>query len=292
MKFKTFLLNEGRSKELTMDDAVALYKKHCKQYKWEDQLVYRGINANPTKPQFVDPSKHTRASANTMNFYTLWIDNSKKWAKYPKRSQSLICTTGIEGARSFGNPFIVVPYDGATIGVCPTDDFWNGFMNDMDKLDQMHLHGFNQLIFAFVSTLMDSHPKADAIGKNFNIFKSWLKKTDNIILNNPDEAKKKMIDEGWDEVFDDVMKYGGLLKMMDTVLDPKPNKFQVMPFTKFKAENFPYKEVWTDSPCLLFPVGQETEDILKESKDFGTQWNGWMDKVGAKRGTVKDMLDI
>jgi len=82
---------------------------------------------------FVDPTARTteRKSANTYNYYTLWMDNDPAWASFPKRSRSLICSTSLNIASSYkgqgGKPMVVIPVENCTIGVCSAADLWESF---------------------------------------------------------------------------------------------------------------------------------------------------------------------
>lgn len=68
-----------------------------------------------------------RRSANTHNYYTLWMDNAPEWSKFPKRSRSFICSESEDIADGFGKAFFVFPFDDANIGAAPADDLWHAF---------------------------------------------------------------------------------------------------------------------------------------------------------------------
>jgi hypothetical protein len=77
----------------------------------------------------------TRVSANTENYYTLWMDNSEVWKGYPKRSKSYICSSSPKVAESFGTVHFVLIPDNAKVAICPGDDLWNSFRPSVDSLD-------------------------------------------------------------------------------------------------------------------------------------------------------------
>ena len=253
-----------------MDDARQMYLANCKQYKWEEQLVYRGIESiNMETAWFTDPSKSERKSRNTSNFYTLWIDNSKKWSTYPKRSKSLICSTSLSTASEFGDgdSFMVIPFDGAKIGVCPSYDMWDCFYNELTKLSLYTLPEFNMYIWNAISTITQHlNVSKDEMTKDIKTLKKWLTDADKIISKQPREAKKRLSDGGWDDdVFESIIRFGNLTKIMDMVLDPQTNGFKVMPFKNFEHASFPNKEVWTDSPCILIP---DTADAIEQFDEW------------------------
>ena len=166
MGFKQFILTEGRGKAIDEYEAAELFKKNCKQYKWGEQTFYRGVEGRLLQPYFIDPSKSERKSANTSNFYTLWIDNSKKWADYPKRSKSLICTTQAQTAAGYGTSYMMIPYDGAKIGVCPSYDMWESFPNAMSDVGLYTLNEFNDYIWNITTTLTQQEMGRKALGKD------------------------------------------------------------------------------------------------------------------------------
>ncbi len=130
MRLKSYLLTEaGRTKNLSQKNTEVILKKQCKaaleSFK-KDDIIFRGIYDHSFTYGIVKPSKHTRTSANTENYYTLLTANSKQWKNYPRRDQSIICSTDIRGAASFGDTFYVFPFNGSRIGFTPDLDFLVG----------------------------------------------------------------------------------------------------------------------------------------------------------------------
>ena len=95
--------------------------------------VFRGIQEASHTTLRVDPRTSTRRSANTSNYYTLWMDNDKAWRSFPNRSKSIICTTSYEKATQYATSnesmvYAVWPEEEYTsFGVCPTPDLWTSF---------------------------------------------------------------------------------------------------------------------------------------------------------------------
>ena len=142
MKLKAYLLNEGRSKDITNITAEMLLKEECsdafKIWKKRKGYIYRGFHGMKSLKNeyaYMDSTKFKdRTSANTTNEYTELINHIlSSWKKYPKRN--VICTTDRDMAESFGDPYHVFPYNGTKIGECPTGDIWGSFQkNGMDEL--------------------------------------------------------------------------------------------------------------------------------------------------------------
>ena len=133
MRLQAYLIHEGRTKKLDAKTAIPWMKKQCKIHikKLLSQtrpVIYRGIGGFNGKYGIVDPStSDERRSANTSNHTTLLMDNLPKWKKYPKRSQSLICSTDHLNASSYGELYYVYPTDKCDIGIVPTTDVWDAF---------------------------------------------------------------------------------------------------------------------------------------------------------------------
>lgn len=116
-----------------VEDAIALLNKHCKQALWmldEDRPIYRGENhiavtVDKTGFALVDTLLSKRVSENTSNFYTLIFDNHPGRTRFPKRSQSLICSTDKSKADEYGKSLIVIPFDGTKIGIVNRTDMWD-----------------------------------------------------------------------------------------------------------------------------------------------------------------------
>lgn len=264
------LLTERRSQSIDVDDAVDYIQKYCKDFINNQKRdigpdIYRGLIKSGLA-FLVTPSTSVRRSRNTENFYTYFIDNSKRWSHYPKRSQSIICTSSGGKASSFGELFVVIPRDGAKFGICSQDDFWFSFDYCMGKLGLRSMKQFNR-VFRDTATIINTFVN-DPI----------MIDDEDHSIRNIERNFKNIYDEGW--TAQDVMEsesvkktnlglaadtlkgmlkvffvQGGIQAGMDYLLDPEKNKF--------KLESYPIKkssvkggemgnEVWTDSDCIMF----------------------------------------
>ena len=139
MKFSEFLIEEnlGRRKIISREEAKETIRNNCmdmaKKYVNEKQGIFRGTWI---KNDFLlgDSNNKIRKSANTENYYTLLIDNSPKWIKYPKRSESFICSSTENNASGYGTVYLVLPFDNTKIAICPENDFWNSFEYNLSKV--------------------------------------------------------------------------------------------------------------------------------------------------------------
>ena len=150
MRFKGYILNEGRSKLIYEDDAIYAIKSKCQgivKAMRKRHFLYRGVSGGSTF-SYIEPKKHNRVSANTSNIYTLVIDNHPKWKGYPKRSKSIICANTPGGASSYGSVYHVFPVDGANYGICPQSDLWMSFMKTLKVYTLLE---FNETILSKIA---------------------------------------------------------------------------------------------------------------------------------------------
>ena len=239
MRFQGYIINEGRSVKVDEADAIAGIRKDCKKilnaFK-KGGGIYRGIYDEFEPFMKVKPSSFTRESANTSNVYTLVLDNHPKWKRYPKRSQSIICTSHQGNATGYGEAYFVFPKDGSTYGICPSSDFWVSF----EKVGIEWMDGdFNNRLSWLYNTLYGVRKGLNP--KSYNELVKQLKDIDKLIKER-DVDIKEYIEWG---------KYrGDLLKMIQTALDPDKNDFVV---TKDPMKIPPNNgdEVWTDGDSYL-----------------------------------------
>jgi len=252
MRYKAFLIKEERGKAISLEEAANLLKKNCKNAvkyaKTNNNQIYRGVYANPSF-RYIDPKKEKpRRSANTMNYYTLLVDNSKYWKSFPKRSQSLICSTSEERVYGYGNPYQVFPYDGAKIGVAPKADFWISFD------DAGILSSFNQKI-----EMMMRHYNVNIRDKSFKDIVNSFKIFDIFAKDKGiPEVKEHLVDYGADW-----MKYytGDLLQTINNLLEPSTNDFEL----KTIGDKLPKeREVWTDSKSIMVMIAPHATGKIME----------------------------
>ena len=258
MRFKQFLLNEDkRSKSITEDEAISLLNKHCRQAMnnfFVGHPIYRGLKNN-NYYLWIDPSDFERKSANTKNYYTLLIDNSPYWKDYPKRSKSIICTMDNNTAIEYGHDYIVFPYDGAKIGICPQEDFWFGFDNKTIKED---LNSFNENLKKLfkINNIPLNDKSYKGIVKSFKEFDKKYK-LQTLYFDEID----RFVTTHFIEWFKDYN--GNLLDHLNKLFDPKKNGFKLQ--TVNKPIQCSYCEVWTDSKSIL--IDAKTAELLILGED-------------------------
>jgi len=262
MKLKKILFSEGRSKEISRQKLIEYLKND--RFNLYDDITYmeRKIGEFNSTYGIVRPSNYTRKSAVADNYYTLIIDNSKLWKKYPKRSKSIVCRT-VKRERD-ANGYLVVPMTGAKIGVLPTYDIWGGFRGayDIHSLNN-DFNTFIDLIAAYAKgELQDYHRIHDdelsgqVPDKNYSQFKSYIEWMDEEIKSDPEKNYKEIkniINDGTQRILIDKFiksKFDKLFNFLEDILNPNKNNFKLKRYNSdFNVEK--NREVWTDAPSLL-----------------------------------------
>jgi hypothetical protein len=136
ISFKEFLseaaIKKWDVKKTSLDGIIKLLNA---QYKdglnaiANGSVLYRGFgNMNKKEAEgykIINTTNAIRTSRDTNNLYQLCMDHSSALAQYPKRSNSLICSTRMSGADSFGRINVIVPIDGTKVAVCGSKDMFD-----------------------------------------------------------------------------------------------------------------------------------------------------------------------
>lgn len=257
--FKFFLTESTRSQTIDVQKAIELARTDFSDaMKLVEPQVIRGIFPNNESYYHVDPSKHTRTSANTSNEYTWLTDHSKHWAKYPNRSQSLICALkeDLSTAESFGAVHLVIPKNGAKFGVCSAHDFWFSFnslnsLEHVDNMDEFNVFIKNALIF-----LTQTEPQDEIFtvwGPKYRDAKTFFKvlavAEKNIKL---EEIKSRLTGHLKKNLEPVLSGQYSLSEYFESIIDPSKNGFNVAKYSEL--DQFKKREVWTDSECILINI--------------------------------------
>lgn len=162
--FKKFLQEEqsserpeehrSRVKSIDVDSAIAWMNHHSPNFLKSGAKLFRGMYSNVEHGLAAGSSAgaQPRRSANTSNYYTLWMDNNPMFDGWPKRSQSFICTTQKSYADGFGQSYIMVPSDNAKVGSVGAFDLW-----DVNLYDDLHPHYLNDYVDMYVDGSIDTY---------------------------------------------------------------------------------------------------------------------------------------
>ena len=258
MRLNNYIINENRSKPIKPVDAVDIIKSKCSNiYKYYQKgltAIYRGISGQTMPALFVDPSKgDLRVSANTTNYYTLLMDNLPSWKQYPKRSRSLICSTDIFNASSYGMDYMVFPYNGTKIGIVNSEDIWNTFKNLY--LGANDLTMFNDILENILNVANFNIGIGNSYDTSWNVLLKVIKNADkkkDIVLQSIEEeivelsTYKIYKEKKW--IYKWLHSDKSLVEVLNDEMDPSMHAFKLV-----KAGNgLPYdRELWVGGPCVL-----------------------------------------
>jgi len=267
MRYKQFL-NESRSNSISEEKAIKLIKSNCKDalkgiiniernlvYKDRGTIIYRGVYNN-NDFLYINPKQGSlRKSANTSNYYTLLMDNNSEWKNYPKRSQSIICSTSGSIASTYGVLFIVLPYDNGKIGVCPSDDLWSSFSNS-----EIFLSLFNRKLkklFTYLN-IPFKDDSIESIRNAFNEFDKEVNENEDYFF---EILSKSDVSSEWIREYIDFFDMDEFIRYK---LDPKRNGFKLVKSgDQIKCKNC---EVWTDSRSILLKNNGYNRELIATIK--------------------------
>ena len=246
MRFKQYLITEGRSVQISDDEARSWIKKNAKnQLKMSKQgnHIYRGVkNTRSVDTSLkVNPGKSKpRQSAYVgYNYYTLLMDNLPSWKQYPKRSQSIVCSTDQGKASDYSGEFndkfvfSVYPKDGSNIAITPDDDIFTSFPKLFKETGSSYM-GEWSTDFMIIDTNITG-------GKSDTSWKDMIKLFKYIDSDDHTGVLGRMNMS--------FLNSGDSLKSMDDIMNPKGNGFNLHPVGAKKLPK--NREVWTDGESVL-----------------------------------------
>ena len=118
------------------------------------EMLYRGVGGRTADFKIVDPSTGERTSRDSNNLYQLMFDASESLADYPKRSKSLICSTGYDVATLYGDVYAVFPHDGTKVAIAATSDlFSQRFRAPIFGANEFSINRFTKFFEKFLNLL-------------------------------------------------------------------------------------------------------------------------------------------
>ena len=210
--FKQYL-NESRTKAISVQELMKWADANASSYLKGSHFLYRGAaHSGPELAIGDSTTSSPRASANTNNNYTLWMDNHPAFKGWPKRSQSWIATDDVHTASGFGNILIMIVADNAKIGLVKHDDLWH-----VPIAGKMQINTWNDIMEEVLEVFKKNNNKTyDALREGLayvtasRLEEHILKMDDNddmsaiekIILDEMEQVYHLMVDENCDNLYE------------------------------------------------------------------------------------------
>jgi hypothetical protein len=231
--------------------------------------IYRGMPQQCTTG-IVDTSTFDRKSANTKNYYTVWMDNDPLWAEYPKRSKSYIASNKHRTSRGFGPLHLLIPKDNVHVGICSEDDLWISFQM-LGKI--MHTQGYGYSMGDFANelhkifTLVDSDTEDDAIEYAESDYPSLIRALKminaDVLREWGENAIRKIAAKRWLTAFGE-HNFNTAYDMMKAIMDPGSNNFQHYRAGEMKPTILD-SEYWLQGEIGVIAVSE-----LEKASDYNT----------------------
>jgi hypothetical protein len=247
--FKQYLREEeerqSRVAPIEVDYAVKWMENYAEDYLKKGVFLFRGAGGQRHQGVTHGDASHgaPRKSANTANYYTLWMDNHPDWKGLPRRGNAFITTTNPEQAARYGEQFIVIPKDDAKIGLVKTPDIW------ATKIDDTRLLHFNEMTQAALEFLeLNDYPTS------FAELRDSLKQAS---VSQWDDKLRAKGFRGPPATLVDMMnrhKVDNLFDLWEKLVTPSLYDFAT-------GGNLPTStkgEVWVDGEALFIPVNQSS----------------------------------
>ena len=264
-RLKSYILSEGRSQPIDEKNALMTIKKYCRDAVFAPYELYRG-NEHLSDNYYYWKSTHERTSPHAANnIYNLLLSNLPSWKAYPKRNMSLVGSSRERTASNYSSSiFIVLPFDGAKIGVCPESDIWGSF-KEFEPFDEV-----NYRLARILKDVLDIKIDYDEPSKYAELLEYFIRLDDFKSIDEPENDEG--IYDGMSYIADTVdrgeynfLQRLGYLKNKDDAmvdcfnkaLDPDDNHFDLITIGKGSIGDD--NEFWTDSECIL--VSHDTKDV-------------------------------
>lgn len=255
MRLKSLLLKEGRSKEIGKEKLHSYLNSGDFNLHENASSIFRSVSGFKSKYGIVRPQNYKRKSANTNNYYTLLIDNSRKWSNYPQRSKSIICwavNDQDDAPLPLHSLYYVIPEEGSKIGVVPQSDIWQArfpfgtLRSIIMRINNIASYAFGRNIDNLpddnIQEFKESIDKVDStIKKEKGGYKKALDKTNTRLSSLGKSLIKEFLESKRDRLFE----------FLYDILDPQKSGFKLKNYSEQFSVSGPANEVWISNTCLL-----------------------------------------
>jgi len=260
LKYSEFI-KEGRL-EIIESEWVKLFKEHCKLYKHNDKLLYRGTSYKGDFGLFTSDSLRKPSGAGLK-----WVTYLDVWKNYPKRDKSLIFTNNIDTAKDFSMEkgfdkgiYIIIPFDAAKIGITPSKDF------NMDSFKYYSFLSEKDFVWFVFSILKYTYPEKLTKDQVNNM--SDMGKLEKAVNNFFTTSENKIVAD-FENLSHEILDITDKEKItpweaFQKILSPEYNEFKLI---TYKGDNNSIgskpHELWTEGNCLMIKK-ERYNKLLKE----------------------------
>ena len=214
----------------------------------------------------------TPEAGNTKSKYLIegLIGELRSWKRFPDRTRSVRGYTDHDRAsnRDEGEMYLILPFDGAKIGIAGASTFTRSFehaarMLEVEKVD-------NAGLFEWLTTIAEVANQAGASIKvsEPNTLGQLMRAFEKLEVLKGAKVKKAITeledadDMGVRRVLKLIERRGTVLDYLDEALDPEANNFDLLT----TSSSFPKdREAWTTAKCLAIQV--DKYDVLHKRGD-------------------------
>jgi hypothetical protein len=264
--------------EMNMYDTIDYVIEHCKEFIDNPVNIFRHIDQYKTKLFRSEPIE--RVSRDNGNWYTLMMDNSKFWEKYPKRGKSFICSLD-----NYSKNFLVIPEDNSKWGICPREDIFYSFDSFC-----YNIATFFESFADLSSHLLGNIIRYDTIEN----MKTDIKKLENYLYSSSEWNNFLEFELYIEPLSSKTPQYYEMLNFLDLIwvkdifdslnnfMKPAINDFELCNYTDIN--NLPkstyYRECWTDSKCVFINRGELQDFLEKLGNKVGKKFEYDISKYG------------
>lgn len=177
------------------------------------------------------------------------------WDDFPKRE--IVCSTSKKRASTYGDVYLMIPYNGVDWGICPNYDIFYSFPHlfeaTSNKIDGMNR--FNH----FLKRIIGEEPKSyDSLTQHLDMFGKKFKETNfNKLISTSDffREHKSFFMKYKNSPFYELGKFSAFIF---SLMDPYSNDFEYQSKWNGAPNN---REVWTDGRCLM--IRRKTFERIK-----------------------------
>jgi hypothetical protein len=235
--------------------------------------ILRGLDKETSKITLVRPSLFNRKSRNTYNIYTSLMDTLPSWENYPKRSKSIICTNSLSSASSYGHIYIVLPTDGAKVGVCSGRDLWFSFPYIQKRLKESTMNSFNDLFaILFVAARIDPYDiEPSTIGRYLRDIDLHISNTQGGLYEFISPVLKRFSNIKVESMMEDMENYydGDMVEYFNELMDPAKNNFYLTTIENYSFDTDKRgNEIWLSADSFMVksddPNNVDITSVMKQ----------------------------